>query len=102
MIVNCVATGNGEFEEENGNGLQIEADDADFSVDSVVVVNSIFSGNSQNGIHAVEDGEVVGLVALTRITAEDNQLSGVRIETTGDVRFSQNFSGGNGEPDVLP
>ena len=61
MIVNCVATGNGEFEEKNGNGHQIQAGDADFSVDSVVVVNSIFSGNPQNGIHAVEDGGVVGL-----------------------------------------
>lgn len=101
-VVNCVSTGNGDGGSLSGNGLQVEADDEEFPVDSVVIINSVFSGNRENGIHVVEDGAVVGLVALTAITVEANQLSGARVEVTGDVRFNQILSNGNGEGDILP
>ncbi len=101
-VVNCVSTGNGDVGSLGGNGLQVEADDEEFPVESVVIINSVFSENGENGIHVVEDGAVVGLVALTAITVETNQLSGARIEVTGDVRFNQIVSNGNGAADLLP
>ena len=96
-IVNVVSTGNGDFEDPDGNGLQIEADE--MTVEYVSVVNALLDGNADNGVQIVGD---VDQVILKSVVATSNQNSGLDIDITGQLTLLGVTSEGNGEADNLP
>jgi hypothetical protein len=103
VINSSTSVRNGNFPIGDGNGLQIEADDAAFPVNRVIVRNSLFMNNAENGVAIVGGmGNIVARVGLLHDGAFGNQLRGFDIRT-GDVFSALGIrSFGNGLPDMFP
>jgi hypothetical protein len=86
--------------ENDGSGLQIEAEDFDTVV--VFIVNSEFSDNGEDGIQMREEDAMVHRVRLAKVTARNNVESGLDIDVTGSVMLKRVISKDNGADDILP